>query len=939
MEVPTSARPQSSDLLEQMRKNAFIDDAIKSADSALREFAAAAGPMFQTLAGYPVALTVTDIRAADTPIIFANAAFTQLTGHSSAETIGQNVSFLFGPETDIASASKLVDALAEGRSSDVEVLNYKQDGSSFWSKVSISPVAEDGRPAFVIVVYSDVTAERLRASVEAELQASQARLHEANERLRLTLSLTGAAAAWEWYIGRNLIVGDARFAALYGITSDAAAAGVSPEVFFSIIHPEDQPRVRLAIGGILRGAEVFSKEFRILLPNHSVRWVHARGQCHYDQNDRPTRFNGVLIDVTEQRLGAERLRIAQSAGGIGTFEYIDGFGTATVSPQFCTLLGLQPARDLPVHTINAVVHAGEPALIGESNTGASAGNVHTELRIVRPDTGDVRWLVKRGEYLRDAETAGLRFSGVIYDITNSKLIEEELRTLNDTLETRVEERTLERDGIWRLSRDLLATSDANGVWLSVNPAWTRVLGWRADEIIGRTSQWIQHPEDEVRQYPLDASEGASASFQSRLRTRQGEYRSLAWTAVPQGGIVYWVARDVTDQLRREETLARAEDQLRQSHKMEAVGQLTGGIAHDFNNMLTGVIASLSLIQRRLKAGRTDGLTEFIEAGINSANRAATLTHSLLAFARRQSLDVKSQDVNALITGIQEIVRRPLGEDITLDLALDGGLWAALTDANQFESAILNLALNARDAMPDGGQLRIETANVAVEGAAAGHDDEIGAGDYVVVSVSDTGVGMTPDILAKAFEPFFTTKPIGQGTGLGLSMIYGFVKQSGGNVRIHSEVGRGTTVSIFLRRALSSDEAAGEVNNVPLQRGRGETVLVVEDDESVRLMVTELLKELGYSYFACPDASSAIPYLQSKQRIDLLLTDVGLPNMNGRQLAELARQHRGDLKVLFMSGYSEKATDRRGFLVPGMQWLGKPFTVDVLAAKIREVLEE
>jgi PAS domain S-box-containing protein len=912
-----------------------MDKAKKGETEGVREFLSAAGPLFQAIADTPLALSVFRVGTGETSLIFANQAFAALTGYRSEEVIGQPFSILFGSDTDPATALELTAALNKGQSFSAELINYAKDGSSYCSSITLTSGVGQNRQ-FVVAFHRDTTADKRRISAEEELRAIQCRLDEANERLRLTLSLSGAAAAWDWDIAKNLIVGDSRFATLYGIRTEVAEAGVRPDVFFSIIHPDDQARVRLAIGGILRGAEVFSKEFRIILPNHSVRWVHARGRCQYDQDDQPVRFNGGLVDITEQRLGEERLRIAQSAGGIGTFEYIDGFGTATVSPQFCMLLGLQTARDLPVHTINSAVHAGDPLLIDPAPI--MAGNAHAELRIVRPDTGEVRWLVKRGEYLRDAETAGLRFSGVIYDVTNSKRIEESLRTLNDTLETRVEARTRERDGIWQLSRDLLGISDAGGVWLSVNPAWTRVLGWRPDEIVGRTSQWLQHPDDnEHGRMQLEASEGASASFQTRLRTRQGDYRSMAWNAVSQSGLIYYVARDVTEQLRREESLARAEDQLRQSHKMEAVGQLTGGIAHDFNNMLTGVIASLGLIQRRIKAGRTDGLDDFIVAGISSANRAAALTHSLLAFARRQSLDVKPQHVNRLISGIEEIVRRPLGENVALELDLDPELWPAFTDANQFENALLNLALNARDAMPEAGTLRIKTANAQIEDATSAHGIEIATGDYVIVSVSDTGVGMTPDVIAKAFEPFFTTKPIGQGTGLGLSMIYGFVKQSGGHIRIASTVGRGTTVSIYLRRALSADDAPVETKGGTLLRGKGEIILVVEDDESVRFTVTELLRDLGYSYFACPDASSAIPFLQSDRRIDLLLTDVGLPNMNGRQLAELGRQYRPDLKVLFITGYAEKATNRAEFLGDGMQILGKPFTVDALAAKIRGLL--
>ena len=771
----------------------------------------------------------------------------------------------------------------------------------------------------------------------ATAAALQWQLDEVNERLRLTLSLTGAAAAWEWHIDSNRIVGDRRFAALYGIKAEDAARGVSSNLFFSIIHPDDRNRIRLAIGGILRGAEVFSKEFRIVLSSQSMRWVHARGRCQYDE-DRPVRFSGVLIDITERKLAEERLRIAQSAGGIGTFEHVEGFGTASVSKQFCDLLGLHAAHDLPVHTINSVVHPGEPALI-DAASGGIRGEISCELRIIRRDTGEVRWLAKRGERVRDADSAGLRFVGVIYDITHSKRTEESLRTLNETLESHVEQRTRERDGIWQLSKDLLAIADINGVWQNVNPAWTRVLGWDVSEIVGRTFEWLEHPDDhDAVRLPFDDVRAESFAFRNRLRTRQGDYRSLSWTVVPQSGLFYCVARDVTDQLEQEETLARAEEQLRQAQKMEAVGQLTGGIAHDFNNMLTGVIASLGLIKRRLKGGRSDGIDELIEAGLTSAHRAATLTHSLLAFARRQSLDVKSQDINGLVTGIQEIVRRPLGENISLEFILPDNLWSAMTDANQFENALLNLTLNARDAMPDGGRLTIETANEHLAMPSLVHNDEMPAGDYVVVSVSDTGSGMSREVIAKAFDPFFTTKPIGQGTGLGLSMIYGFVKQSGGHVQITSEVGYGSTVKIYLRRAAHIEEERSITRRVPALQGRGETVLVVEDDASVRLTVTELLRELGYSYLEAKDAPTAIPYLQSNQPIDLLVTDVGLPGMNGRQLAEIGRQYRADLKVLFITGYTEKAAVRSGFLAPGMQMMGKPFTVGALSEKIRELLE-
>ncbi|MET1047312.1 MAG: PAS domain-containing protein, partial [Hyphomicrobium sp.] len=811
-----------------MRSSSDLD---MSHTSALSEFRSLAGPIFALLENSSIPMVVTDAHLPDNPVIFINAAFTRLSGYTAADIVGRNCRILQGAGTSPESIEKLADATRSFQPIEIEVLNYRKDGAPFLNNTTIVPVFSNGQPRFFLSTQEDATSKLERDAVDAELHASQKRLDEINERLRLTLSLTGAAAAWEWQIEKNRIIGDLRFAALYGIKAEDAARGVAPSVFFSIIHPDDRKRVRLAIGGILRGAEVFSKEYRIILPNHALRWVHARGRCQYDREDRPTRFSGVLVDITERKLAEERLRIAQSAGGIGTFEHVEGFATATVSHQFCYLLGLQPAEVLPVHTINGVVHPDDPPLLDAAQ---QAKTSNSELRIVRADTGETRWLAKRGEYVRDAETAGFRFSGVIYDITHSKLAETQLITLNETLESRVQERTRERDGIWQLSEDLLGIADAGGVWKSVNPAWTRVLGWDAREIVGRTSEWLEDPaERQGSQFSFAGTSDISLSFENRLRTRDGNYRSFAWRAVRQADLFYCVARDTTEQFEREEMLARAEEQLRQAHKMEAVGQLTGGIAHDFNNMLTGVIAALGLIQRRLKSGRTDGVNEYIEAGLNSAHRAATLTHSLLAFARRQSLDIKAQDVTALIDGMQQILRRPLGEDITLEFNAAADLWWAMTDSNQLESALLNLVLNSRDAMPNGGRIKIETTNAHLTSDGTGRNNDEPIGEFVVVSVSDMGSGMSPEVIAKVFEPFFTTKPIGQGTGLGLSMIYGFVKQSGGHIRITSEVGRGTTVKIYLRRARPTEEQEPTAEALQISRGHGERILIVEDDPSVR----------------------------------------------------------------------------------------------------------
>ncbi|WP_288096035.1 MULTISPECIES: response regulator [Pseudomonas] len=385
-------------------------------------------------------------------------------------------------------------------------------------------------------------------------------------------------------------------------------------------------------------------------------------------------------------------------------------------------------------------------------------------------------------------------------------------------------------------------------------------------------------------------------------------------------------------------LRHNEEVLRQSQKMEAVGQLTGGIAHDFNNMLTGIIGSLELLRRRLARGRTEDLDSLIDLGVTSANRAAGLTHRLLAFSRRQSLDSKPVEMNNLVISMGELLQRSINESICLEMQLSEHLWVAEADPNQLESALLNLVINARDAMPDGGKLVVRTANQQLDARFTEAHSNLKPGDYVVLSVTDNGCGMPQSTISRAFDPFFTTKPIGQGTGLGLSMIYGFSKQSRGHVAIQSEVGQGTTVSLFLPRFggdLPRDNPVDRQH--PLFAQNGETVLIVEDDPAVRVLVSTVLSELGYAFVEAGDAAAALPVLDSGQRIDLMISDVGLPGMNGRQLAEIGRQHRPGLKVLFITGYAEHAAVRGGFLDPGMQMITKPFTFDLLTAKVREMI--
>lgn len=511
----------------------------------------------------------------------------------------------------------------------------------------------------------------------------------------------------------------------------------------------------------------------------------------------------------------------------------------------------------------------------------------------------------------------------------------QLKAANLILEQRVEERTAERDRVWQLTNDLMATARLDGYLIQVNPAWTRLLGWTEEQILTRPFIEIVDRADHAETANVVARLAAGemvTGFVDRVLASDGSFRTIMWTAVPDTGsdLFYIIGRDLTEQHRTEEAL-------RQAQKMEAVGQLTGGLAHDFNNLLTGMMGNLELLQHRVARGRLEDLDRFVLAAQGAGRRAASLTQRLLAFSRRQTLDPRPTDVNRLIGGLEDMLRRTIGPENSLEVVGAGGLWTACIDAGQLENALLNLCINARDAMPDGGRLTIETANKWLDERSA-RERDLPPGQYLSVCVTDTGSGMDQHTIERAFEPFFTTKPLGHGTGLGLSMIYGFARQSGGQVRIYSELGMGTTVCIYLPRYLgdAEDDVQEMVDALPDQ-GSG-TILIVDDEATIRHLVDEVLDEVGYTVIGAADGAAGLKVLQSGARIDLLITDVGLPNgMNGRQVADAGRSLRPGLKVLFITGYAENAAVGNGHLEPGMELLTKPFSLDALINKVSEMM--
>ena len=561
------------------------------------------------------------------------------------------------------------------------------------------------------------------------------------------------------------------------------------------------------------------------------------------------------------------------------------------------------------------------------------------------------------------------------EIGRRRKVEEALRENEQQLETKVAERTAElasanaeliKEAAERAHAEgrlqsfvagvtdyALFMLDPNGIVSNWNTGAQRIKGYAASEIVGRHFENFYTAPDRAAGVPARALETArtAGKFEAEgLRVRKDG--STFWASVvinpirdPAGELIGYakITRDVTERREAQQALQRAQEQLAQAQKMEGIGQLTGGVAHDFNNLLTIIVGNLETIQRALTAGGAldpDRLARAVDYAMRGAERAASLTQRLLAFSRRQPLDPKPVDVGRLVTGMSELLRRSLGEQIAIETVLAGGLWRVLVDANQLEVSILNLAVNARDAMPDGGKLTIETANTLLDESYAALQSEVVPGQYVVVSITDTGVGMSREVQTRAFEPFYTTKDIGQGTGLGLSQVYGFVKQSGGHVKIYSESGMGTTVKLYLPRLLT-DEAAAEpevVAHAPRSVG-AETILVVEDDADVRAHSTGILRELGYTVLEAPIASVGLQLLERHPEIRLLFTDVGLPGgMNGRQLADAARQLRPDLKVLFTTGYARNAIVHDGRLDPGVALITKPFTYSGLAAKLGDMLD-
>jgi PAS domain S-box-containing protein len=668
-----------------------------------------------------------------------------------------------------------------------------------------------------------------------------------------------------------------------------------------------------------------------------------RGQS--DPREVMRRASALLV----QELGAGRVLFGEFAGP-GEDDFSDA---CHATPSVSELSGSCKTSGLGAHIVGQL-RAGKASVIAdisgelarsEPATVASLLAVGTHARISVP--------VLRGGLLRSVlivdhhqprawapfevelvEDAAER----VWSAVERTRAEASLREANQRLEAMLGERTAERDRLWDMAQEMLAVASIDGHFISCNPAMTEIMGWTEHEMQTTPFAEFAHPEqlEEMAGVIAELAAGKTVTrYEIRSRHRDGSYRWLSWTVVPRNQLLYMSGRDVTEEKQGQEALRQAEDSLRQAQKMEAIGQLTGGLAHDFNNMLAGVVGNLELGRFHFNAGRVEQLPRYLDGAQQAAQRAATLTHRLLAFARRQTLEPRPTDVNELLASMTDLVTRTMGPGIAVEFKPDSRWRLTHCDAHQLENAILNLAINARDAMPGGGRLEIRTADLAPERHRS--PSGLASSGHVRISVIDNGTGMDQHTAARAFEPFFTTKAIGQGTGLGLSMVFGFVKQSNGHVSIESTPGLGTAVHIDLER-FSGEAPVQCVERETAEQDAAQqklAIMLVDDEASLREVLVEVLSDAGHTVFEAGDASTALAKLRHIDHVDLLVTDIGLPGgMNGRQLAEAVLADDPRTTVLLITGYAESAPEEA--LATGMHLMTKPFSLVDFVAKVRRV---
>lgn len=734
------------------------------------------------------------------------------------------------------------------------------------------------------------------------------------ERLRLALDFSDTGE-WTWEAASGSVRLSVVASQIFGVPPETAMTWSAMQE--QILHPADAPAAADAVRQAIAHRTAYKIEYRVRRPSdRHVAWVLVQGKAYYDEAGAVLGMLGLIQDITGRKL--EQLAVAEEAQALEVLNRSAALLTSELDIEKI----VQAVTDAGVEITGAQFGAFFYTTSGENG----------EPRTLCTLSGVTRAAVSQLSMLRDAPAFAPTFSGEEIVRCDDITAHPRYGQLNSHLKpyhgippghlpvrSYMEIPVMSRAG-GTSGRLLFGHADA-GVFDERDERMLAGIASQATVAIDN-SRLFQRVQQELQQREMaeEALRSLAAALDQRVQERTLE---LATANV---------------QLKQEvEERERVQEALRHAQKLEAVGQLTGGVAHDFNNLLTIVTGNLDTLARRLGDDADIRIRRPLEHALEGSRRAAVLTQRLLAFARRQPLKPEPADPNRLVRGMSELLHRTLGERIEIETVLSAGTWAVEVDIGELENAILNLAVNARDAMANGGKLTIETSNVYVDQAYC-RTHEIAVGQYIVLCVSDTGGGIPPHLIDKVFEPFFTTKAVGHGTGLGLSQVYGFVKQSGGNVRVYSELGEGTTVKIYLPRFMGDASTAAKTEQALLPGEPEETVLVVEDDEGVRQLSVSLFEELGYRVIEAADGYTALELLDGTPRVDLLFTDVGLPKMNGRQLAEEAARRRPGLKVLFTTGYARNAIVHQGRLDAGVDLICKPFTFADLSEKVRAILD-